>query len=187
MTASASDLTTVGNVNAWLGITSSADTEQLQRLVTACSLYIQSWLNRVLLVSGYTETRSGTGRDLLLCSNYPVKSVSSVSIDGHVIPQSAGFGYPGYYFDKTSIGLRGYLFNKGRSNVVIQYEAGYDSVPPEIEQACIETIALRYKEKAWIGHASKSLNGETVAFTITDFPRSAQTILNNYKKVLPLS
>ena len=187
MTTNAADLTTVANVNAWLGITATTDTDQLQRLVTACSFYIQSWLNRTFAVTAYTETRGGNGKDTILCSNYPVKSVSSVTIDGQSIPASSGFGSPGYYFDKYSIGLRGYLFNKGSSNVAMAYSAGYDTIPPEIEQACIETIALRYKERAWIGHASKTLNGETVAFTVTDFPKSAQTILNNYKKVVPLA
>ena len=59
-------------------------------------------------------------------------------------------------------------------------------MPAEIEQACIEVIAIRYKERDRIGQVSKSIGGETVSFSQKDFPDSVRTILNNYKKVVPM-
>jgi len=185
--SSPNDLTTLDNVKLWLNDTTTDDDALLARLITAVSSYIQTWLNRSFAIAPYSETRDGGGKNRLMCSNYPVTSVESVIINGQPIPVSTDINTPGFYFDEYKIGLRGYCFVKGYDNVAIAYHAGYAAVPPEIEQACIETIALRYTEKERIGYASKSLAGETVSFTIVDFPKSVMTILNNYKKVISLS
>jgi hypothetical protein len=183
----ATDLTTLANVKGWLGLTNTAtDDALLARLITAYSSYIQTWLNRLIAIVAYSETRSGTGRTAMAAADYPLVSVSLVQVDGFAIPASPDGIQPGYYFDENTIYLVGYAFNRGRANVKLAYTAGFASTPPELEQATIELIALRYKEKERIGHQSKTLAGETVSFYIKDFPDSVQTILNNYKKVVPL-
>ena len=184
---SASDLTTLANVKAWLGITSTTDDAQISRLITAYSQYIQTWLNRQIAVQSYTELRDGSGKDFLVFGDYPVTAVASLKVDGlSIAPSADGVTQPGYAFNGDEIWLIGYRFNKGRKNVALTYSAGYATTPPELEQAVIEVIALRYKERERIGHQSKSLAGETVSFYIKDYPDSVQTILKNYRKVVPL-
>lgn len=182
----APDLTTLPNVKSWLGLTANTDDTLLSRMVTALSQYIQTWLNRQIASASYAETRDGTGRNRLVFADYPVTAVSSVTVDGVPIPASTGVTVPGYFFDDKSITLRGYVFTKGQGNVVLSYTAGYASTPVDLEQACIELIAFRYRERDRIGHSSKSLGGEVVSFTIADFPVDVKTILNNYKKVITL-
>ncbi|HUN48020.1 MAG TPA: hypothetical protein VMU85_15930, partial [Stellaceae bacterium] len=63
------------------------------------------------------------------------------------------------------------------------YTAGYPATPPEVEQACIELVALRYRERERIGHVSKSLAGETVAFSQKDMSDDIRTILSVYRRV----
>lgn len=180
------DLTTLANVKQWLNLTAATDDALLSRMISAVSAYVQSWLNRQFAAASYSERRDGNGKTKLLCANYPLTAVSAVVINGQNIPPSASVSVPGYYFDAYSIRLRGYSFAAGHGNVEISYTAGYATTPPEIEQAVIETIALRYKERDRIGHTSKSVGGETVSFTIADFSPSVRTILNNYRKVVPL-
>jgi len=60
----------------------------------------------------------------------------------------------------------------------------YAYTPQEIEQACIEIVSLRYRERSRIGENSKSIGGETVSYTVKDFPDSVKTILNNYRRVI---
>lgn len=180
------DLTNLAAVKGWLSISSTSEDGLLARLITAASQFIQTWLNRDIAVAPYTETRDGNGRSWMVLSNFPVLSVSSVSINGQAIPASSGFDSPGYYITPTALYLRGYLFDKGQANVALTYSAGYVQIPPEIEQACIELVGLRYKERDRIGHASKAIQGETVSFTIVDMPPQVRTILNNYKKVVSL-
>lgn len=182
----AGDLTTLTNVRAWLGITSVNDDAILSRLITSASAYIQSWINRSFALQTYSESRSGNGGAVMAFADYPVTAVSSVVIDGQTIPQSPDGQQAGYVFDANTIGLIGYRFNKGFNNVQLVYTAGYANVPFEIEQACIELLSLRYRERERIGHQSKSVQGETVSYIVKDMPDSVKTILNNYRKVIPL-
>jgi hypothetical protein len=68
--------------------------------------------------------------------------------------------------------------------VRLAYTAGYAAIPAEIEQACIALVALRYKERDRIGHVSKSLAGETVAFSQKDMSDDIKTALLAYKSVV---
>ena len=122
----------------------------------------------------------------MFLSEYPVTAVSSVTVGLTSIPMSSGYGQPGYAFDSRGVTLTGYCFDRDIMNVTINYTAGYATVPLELEQACIELISLRYRERDRIGHTSKSIQGETTAFMVKDMPPSVLTILNNYKKVVPL-
>ncbi len=76
----------------------------------------------------------------------------------------------------------------GIQNVVITYTAGYPSTPPEIAQACIELVALRYRERTRIGEVSKSLGGaETVTYSQKDLSDGIKTLLQQYRLVTPVA
>lgn len=181
-----SDLTTTAKVKAWAGIKTSDDDALIASLVAAYSAYIQTWLNRQILSAQYTETRSGNGGAQMVFADYPVTAVSMVKVDGREIQRASAVGVAGYRFTSTKLILAGYAFTKGDANVELAYAAGFADVPDDLEQACNELVALRYKERDRIGHQSKSLAGETVSFIVKDFPDSVRTILNNYRKVVPL-
>ncbi|HEY1503366.1 MAG TPA: head-tail connector protein [Stellaceae bacterium] len=182
------DLTTLANVKAYLSppLVTTADDALLSRLVTAASQFIQSWLNRTIAAASYTETRSGAGGTRLFLRNRPVTAVASVTVDGVAIAASspAPMG-DGYLFDDSSVFLIGHSFTRAAQNVTVQYTAGYASTPPEIEQACIALVALRYKERDRIGQASKNVGGETVSFQQKDMPADVATILDQYRNVVP--
>lgn len=184
----AGDLVTLANVKAWLNITSNNDDIVLLNLITAESAHIKNWLNRDILSQTYTDRRDGNGRTSMPFANEPVTAVSGLTVNGIVIPASPDNGVmqPGYGFDDTELWLSGYSFVRGRRNVVMSYTAGYSTAPSDIAQACVELVAIRYRERDRIGHSSKSLGGETVSFTITDLPKSVELILQQYKKVVPL-
>jgi hypothetical protein len=181
------DLTTLANAKQWLGVTSSSDDAMLSRLVSAASDYIQTWLGRTIASATYTETRDGTGGDRLMFSNYPVTAVTSLSVDGISIPLAANSQQPGYLWNATSIRtINGYSFTRGVQNVTVAYTAGYAATPNEIEQAAIELVSLRYKDKDRIGQTSKSIGGESVTFTQQDFSDAITATLAQYKKVITL-
>ena len=182
------DLTTLANVKSWLNIQSNTDDALLSRMITSVSTYIQSWLNRSFSVASYTDTSNGNGvSSQLVLRNYPIVSVSSLTINGIIIPFSPDGIKPGYQYDGKAIYLIGYIFQRGMRNIVVNYSAGYASVPAEIEQAVIELLSLRYRERSRIGENSKSIGGETVSYNIKDFPEGVKTILNNYKRVISLA
>lgn len=62
----------------------------------------------------------------------------------------------------------------------------YAYVPLELEQACMEMIGDLFAKRTRLGVQSKSIEGQSIAFTATDMSADVKTILNNYKKVAPI-
>jgi hypothetical protein len=186
------DLTTLSDVKAWLQTGQNAfpatDDALLARLVTAASQYIQSWLNRQIAVADYLEVRDGTGGQRLQFACFPVTAVLSLTIDGKPVPRSTSSWAAGYSFSATQLSVRGFWLTRGAQNVVLSYTAGYAATPPEIAQACIELVALRYRERARIGEISRSLGGaETVSYSQKDLSASIKSVLQQYRLVSPVA
>lgn len=180
------NLTTVENVKGYLAINTAADDALLDRLVTSASEYIQTWLNRSLGVATYSEVFDGTNSNVRMVANYPITAVQSVTVDTQSIALASDALSSGYGFAERRVVLRGYRFTQGVLNCTINYTAGYAAVPADLGQACIEMVANRYREKDRIGLVSKGLAGETIAFSQKDMPDAVRTVLNVYKKVVPI-
>src|SRR5438105_1794982 len=138
------DLTTLADVKAWLRTGANpfpaTDDALIQRLVTAASQFIQSWLNRQIAAADWLELRDGTGGQLMVLANSPVSAILSLSIDGLSIPPAptnGGFA-AGYSFTPTELALRGYVFTRRPQNVIVIYTAGYATPPPRLAHAAIE-------------------------------------------------
>ena len=186
------DLTTLGEVKAWLqtGQAAFPDTDDalLARLITAASQFIQKWLNRSIASVDWYEVRDGTGGQRLTFSNVPVTAVHTLSIDGLTIPPASidGVG-AGYVFSPTELALRGYIFTARLLNVAITYTAGFPVVPPDIAQACIDLVCLRYRERTRIGEVSRATGGsETVTYSQRDMSEHIKLHLSQYRLVTPV-
>ena len=59
-------------------------------------------------------------------------------------------------------------------------------IPDDLEQACIELVGLRFRDKDRIGVVSKGMAGETTAFSQKDVPDPVRVVLDSYKRILPL-
>lgn len=180
MGASALDLTTLANVKSWLKMEKADNDDDLQRLITATSQFVKSWLNRDIKSAAYTEYRDGHGGSSIIFSEQPMISFTSLTVDGTLVDPSQ------YSTNPQGLYLNGGCFRRAKNNVVMAYTAGFATVPMDVEQAIIETVSLRWQEHFRIGQISKSIAGETVSFVLADFPASAKSILNQYKKVIPL-
>ena len=174
------ELTTLARVKSWLNITINDNDPTLEALITACSQFIQTYTNRKFASQTYAEKRDGTGGDFMVFSNTPIISIESVVINNTQVPSDS------FTFNSYAIYLTRGLFTRGRNNVIFNYTAGYDIIPSDLEQACIDVVGMRWRERDRIGHQSKTLGNEVITFTIKDFPIQVQTLLNNYKKVVPL-
>jgi hypothetical protein len=182
------DLTTLANVKAYLPTSNATDDQLLSRLISALSAFVQTWLNRTIAQAPYTDVINGIGGNRVQFQNYPVTAVTSLTIDGQTVPAAATpvqSGWTGYVFDAQQIMVSGFRFTRGWQNISIAYTAGYATTPLDIEQAVIEIITLRYKQRDQIGFNSKSIGGETVAFSVKDMQPSTLTVLQNYRRVAP--
>jgi hypothetical protein len=180
-----SDLTTLQNVKAWLNITGNSDDALLTRLNTAVSGAVIAYLSRDILRLSYSQTFNGHGGDRWMFPQFPVVAVSSLSIDGVSIAASSSVGASGFVFDEETLYLRGYRFCKGVQNIIVAYTAGYTTTPVEIEQACIDWIALLYKGRDRIGQTSKVMAGEQVNYITGPMPKACELILQQWRNVVP--
>ena len=180
------DLTTRANAKAWLGVSQDADDKLLDRLITAISTNVQSWMNRNIALTGYVETRNGTGTATMLLRNAPVVAVTALAIAGVAVLPAASYTGTGYRVAGRKLILTTAVFPRGDANVTVSYTAGFATVPADLEQAVLELVALRYKERDRIGFASKTLAGETVSFITKDMTESVRTLLMQYRDVVPI-
>lgn len=177
----AGDLTTLASVKATipnLGAVTTYDA-LLGRLITAASSWICSYLNRDILATTYVQTLDGNGSASLQVGQYPITALAALTVDGLDMKAYA-------VFNRRMIRLTYGRFTRGVANVHVTYTAGYATVPPDLEQSCIELVAWRFRERERIGLASKSLQtgGEVESYQTTDVPASVKTNLNNWKKVV---
>lgn len=62
-----------------------------------------------------------------------------------------------------------------------------NELPPDITEACVELVALRYRERDRIGQLSQHLDGQTIAyFQRGSMPASVEDALSSYKNVMPV-
>jgi hypothetical protein len=143
--------TTLNAVKAWLSITTtSTDDLLLTGLISQISGGILNYLQRPpLMLTTFTELRSGVGNRSILLRNWPVVSINSLVVNQFTIPAAPAIvastpgtsyypnittplsGYALETWDGTPAGvpqelsLCGYDFCRGRNNIQIVYQAGY--------------------------------------------------------------
>jgi hypothetical protein len=168
----------------------STDDSLIQRLITGASEWIASEIGRSILAGNVTETHSGNDTRLLFVRRPPIVSVTNLYVDGNAIPAKSSnvadyLTGNGYVAVESQIQLFGYLFTRGLGNIQITYRGGFNSVPADIEQACIELVGWAYREKDRLGQSSKSLAGEVVSFSTDALSNRSKRALERTKRVIP--
>jgi hypothetical protein len=90
--------TTLANVKQWLDISGSGDDALIGRLIISASTFIDSFINRKLLRTTYSERWNGNDRDILNFQQYPATAVSSLVVNGTTVDASPDGIAAGYYF-----------------------------------------------------------------------------------------
>ena len=182
-------LTTLANVKQWLNLSTDTMDALLARLLLAVSAFIQGpeGIGYQVASQDYDLTLDGRGGDVLaLGAKPPLTAVSSLVIDGTAIPAAASRTAAGYRFSPSAVWVRGYIFTRGRGNVELACTRGWDATPADLEQAALELIGVRFKERDRIGQDSASMQGQNISFSTRDVPADVQRVLDSYKKVVPV-
>ena len=177
----AGDLTTLTNVKQYLGLQVATDDALIGRLITAASAWVKSYLNRDILSTAYVEVIDGNDSERIVVGNFPVTAVSGIAVLNDTAVASSALVFDG----NTITRVDGQTFSWGRSNLTVSYTAGYASTPMDIEEAVIEIVALRYREKDRVGTSTVNTHGESVTFSVVDVPAAVKTLLRNWRNVVP--
>jgi len=157
----AGDLTTLTDALLWLGLDSDDD-DIVARLVTAISSAMQKHIGYQIASASYNRTLNGVGGRQLMLRERPITAVSSLTIDGITIPASTSPLMPGFVFDDKVIYLRGwYVFCRGAQNISIQFTAGFETVPGDIAQACLDWVKITYDNLDTLPGVSEIDAGDT--------------------------
>jgi len=126
-----------------LGITSSSEDDYLTRQIASASADIALYCDRVFKTETVIETFHLTQTERLLClERYPVGSIGSITVDGTALASGLyqADGDTGHLYRKDSDGD---ITTWAICRTVVTYDAGYDTIPADLEAACISLIKAR--------------------------------------------
>ena len=206
----AGDLVSLSAVKPWLNI-ASGDTSKdtiLAFLISSCSSVMEAWMGRDICQATYTENYDGTGTSRLMLNQKPITAVSSITINGIVIPVVTDPLASGVMFDENGLFLVGsivpyYLpgnaagsnvgannvFNRGSQNVAVVYTAGYATVPMGLQQACIDFVGHKFAQRGRIGMKSDHIgvSAQGSAYDTDGIPDMVKAAMKPFKRWAPLS
>jgi len=188
--ASRGDLTTLANVKSYMRREFSDPAygtfdAELSRTIKAVSAEVRRATDRALDVPAASKTDrfDGDGGTRWHLTEFPVASVTSVTVDGTAVPEQPSATEAGYYLDGNVVCLYGYTFTKGTGNVAIVYSSGYATVPTDLEDAVIQLVVLKFRRADAPGQSSLSVNGDTVQYDAGAQFANAMAIVDRYRRI----
>ncbi len=175
MTTSA-PLCELAGLKDYLGIASDEHDTFLGGLIQAVGAQFAAFTGRRLAVRDYSPdpsaaaydpdnaVLSGQGHPEFLLPQYPVQTVSSLTLDGVALAPAVADGSTGYLVERAAgllVRLDG-VFSPGRGNLRVAYRAGFDPLPADLAQAALEQTAIRFQESAH-GHGRLGISAKTLA------------------------
>lgn len=207
------DLTTLTAVKEEIPVNSSNTTVNtiLQDYITAFS---QAVLNELGYKSmsqpmSVTETRDGNGNMQLFTRQRPIINVAVLTISGVAIPQAGAWPSAGFYIsdDQKSIKLRNPQFPisynyypnykmpqagfvRDFGNVFIQYWAGFNNVPSDVEIVARKMVAIQYGRRQTRDMKTQGTMSQGVSATTQyrdwKVPPELDCMLNYYRRLAPI-
>lgn len=187
MTLGTNALTTLARAKTEIGIP-PGDTSQdnlIEKYITAATQFIETYLNRKIKRAEYTHYLTGNDTPSIPLLQFPIEKPSAVYIDDDWAFAVASLLASSEYdtqFDCLLVRKVGYFPNKPR-NIKVQYFAGYDIIPADIEEACLLMVVWIYgiKSSETIGVTSKSKVGDSVTFD-ANIPPLVKALLDPMKR-----
>lgn len=178
------DLTTLANVKTRLGLTETTTDPLLSSLITEVSTLAQTFIGHSLTFGNYSETFDGAGQRAFTLSTTPVTSVTSVTIGAQVITQVTDLVSSGFIATPQSVLFRGVWVQPGIQNVRINYQAGYTTIPADLEMSVIDLICLIFAEHNRMGQKSINMGSQSISYlTMNDgIPPRIKAVWSAYQR-----
>jgi len=133
------DMVTLADAKAALGISATADDAWLGDLIGRASAAVVSFVGWPILEGSYSETVETDGRThTILLSRFPITAVTGLTLDGADVTADlswkvqAGGGLTRWKDHRSTPWPRGAL--------VVEYDAGHATAPDDIQAATIELV-----------------------------------------------
>jgi hypothetical protein len=173
------------------------ETGLINVLISAASQFVRDYTSNAILNASYTEMRDGVGYEVshptFVFAQKPATSVQLVTVAGQTIPPSPAPTptnpfQAGYMFSATKLVIFGYWVPRIPLCVQLQYTAGYNTVPTDLDHACVLMVAYEYRERRRLGISSEEAAGVgSRTYSIKSIPDRSREIINKYVRVAPVS
>lgn len=176
------NLTTRDNVKDYMNIQDNNSDNIINDLIARVSKAIAKLCDRDFAVTTYTEYQSSDGEEELLTKQYPINSVTSVYDDPDRL-YSAETLIPSdeYCFeDPNLLRFDTPLSKNGKKNIKIVYNAGYATIPQDLEMAAIYMVVAEYKRSRTEVNTPEGQTAKTES--IKDLETKAEKLLLPYKR-----
>lgn len=165
-------LTTLDKVKEYLEIAEDDMSRDsvLTRLIPTASSAIEQYCRRKFNAADYEESYPGP-KKMLFPRQYPIISIASLTDDDEAIED---------YKNRESYIDLGATYS---GEIEISYRAGYETIPDDLEQACIMLIDFYYKTDLASYSRVFADTGSVISRPVA-MPGHVKVLLETYKKVL---
>ena len=138
------ELTTITAVKEYIPEATDNDNDILTKLITRASKFIKNHTNRELNETVFKEAIDGDNSCKLFLSEYPIISVENIKINDAIVYENGTAKDGNNYYIYQDIGIirRSIYWPKDFQNIEVNYTAGYETIPEDLEQAVIEMGAF---------------------------------------------
>lgn len=164
-------LTTLEKYKTYMEIdlTDTTRDAAIEIAINAVSEWLEGECGRNFQLAAYTETLTGTGRQKLLLTHYPVQAVQLlIPLQEYTLVQDEGTLY-------RSAGWHG--------EITVEYTAGYPVIPTDLETVCIELVAMRLEMKS-SNHLKTEVIGPLRSEYLSELPYQIQSVIERYRRVV---
>lgn len=205
------DLVSVGDVEAVLTMPNPTAQQEaiLQGMISSASkkFLLETGYDLGALGTGpfagvdeYNEWYDGNGSFRLFLKKRPIRSVTLLQVYNNVINLSQNWNQGGFVIDQgqssisirqgggttVSIGWPGFggTFGCQPQSVNVQYTAGYDITPQDIQDAIVEYVVQNYKRWGSIDEATQQMTDlGTITYRSWEMTPRARKTFQDYRRV----
>jgi hypothetical protein len=159
------------------------ETEQINFLIESIDGVVKNYCGWEILAKDYTAVLDGPGETTLRLWTYPINSVSLLEVGGTDLTPFAEISRDDgeLYFPSTT----GFSFTAGTRNIRIQYNAGYQTSPPDLTHAATYLVVLMFN-RAILENVGVTLERGIdvhVEYDPTELPVLVRRVLDRYRVV----
>lgn len=181
-------LTSLARTKDFLQETTTDHDDLLTLLISAVSRASEKWCGTYLKErTAIVEYHNGEGGTIVFTDNIPITTFTSMYEDTDRDFAADTLVDSDDYYVTESIGKierDDEEFETGVGSIKLTYNAGYSTIPEDLQLACWTWVAHIFKERdkgSW-HMASLGAGGETTAFVLDKPPADVQTLLAQYKR-----
>lgn len=183
-------LISLSDLKAYLNITDSSQDSLLTSAIEQASSFIDSYTNRKLEAQDYSLRLDWHGEDEFIFPQYPVNTLTSFQYNSWTIgtPVWEDYNKDKYYLDNdTGVFSLTFRIHKGIKNIRVICNAGYATIPEDLQRACIQIATYYYSQagKTTSQVKKEQVDGASIEYdtTIGGIEQDTYAIINKYKNV----